>query len=115
MLPKELLPANYENLIRIAEKLDEWSAGGASRPEEAFGVALDMMNRDQGKDKIIIFVADGIGFDAPMRKVIAEKNPGGNIRIHCVSWGATQEATKPLREIAEENGGKFIDVNPDDL
>ena len=112
-----LLPATAENKGKAAEALKGVDAKGLTDPIPALSRALDVLaEANQPGGKVLYLLTDSQFPDA--QKVIdlcAKHNPKKDVQIFTILYGdRSKEAEATLKKIAEDNGGKYKFVSPDE-
>lgn len=116
--PRGLVPATDNNKLRCGRWLDEIVPCGQTDPIPALERAFDVLSHaDSPKGKLIYLLTDGAFPDnEKVLELIRSKNSDRSIRIctFLYSEDREEEAVRVLMLIAEENGGTFCWVNPEE-
>ena len=115
--PANLVVATSPNKNRFSEFFAAVVPHGSDSPLAAVEMAI------QEQPDVIYLLTDSLDESDKVAKRIRELNPDRKIRINTIAFLNNDEIKhhvdvsfkEGLKQIAEENGGTFNDVNPDDL
>lgn len=112
-----LVPASEESKLRIVPWLDQVLAIGQTDPIPALRRAFEVLSHANAKKgKMIYLLTDGVfPNNAEVLKFIRSRNKSNEVHINTYLYGHYEdEAVEVLTLIAEENGGSFIKIDPEE-
>jgi hypothetical protein len=114
---KKLIPATDENKKDIAEFIKGIPSHGQTQPAPAVERAFDVLDEASRArpGKLIYLLTDGDFKDekgtndnAAVLKILSERNANKDVVIHTILFGKlSADGEKLLKQIAQENGGKY--------
>jgi hypothetical protein len=116
--PRRVVAANGTNKREAAKFLEDIIAEGKSNPMPALERAFEVLqtNTMPGKGKVILLLTDGV-FTVKNEEVvqfIRSRNKNKGVVINTYLYGhAPEEAATVMKQIAQENGGKYKFVEGD--
>lgn len=116
--PGRLAPADDNQKVAVAEFLDPFRAQGRTDPLPALNRAFDVLDKadPEPPGKIILLVTCGMPA-APdkLLQLARERNAKQEVIIHTFMVGPRQaKAEAMFKRLAEENGGRYRYVSPDE-
>lgn len=105
VFPAQLTPAKNTSQLLLNQKLDELFARGAISARPAFAVAL------QAKPDLLIMVAHFLPSSAEMKQVAQQVRNAG-VRLDVVLLDNSDD---DLKKLAQDTGGKYVEVSSGDL
>ena len=115
--PRAMTPATDKAKVALVKFIEPVRASGKTDPIPAINRAFDALGRgSSGKVAIIHLLTDGVFPDNDaVLKTIRRRNPGGRIQINTILYGNRPPvAEKVMSRIADENGGKYRFISPDE-
>jgi len=108
MPTRRLVPATERNKRRAFTFIDEVIARGETDPSRGFERAF------AAQPGVIYFLTDG-EFDKAVVGQVRGLNAGGKVAVHTIQFLYTGQAETLLRQIAKENGGRYMFISEADL
>jgi uncharacterized protein with von Willebrand factor type A (vWA) domain len=115
--PMALTPPTDQYKIALANFLETVKAESTTNPVKAINRAFTVLSRANKKQgKIIYMLTDGAFPDNnAVISAIRERNAKGDVLIHTFLYGWKPPiAEQVMKKIADENGGKYRYVSPDE-
>lgn len=116
--PRKLVPATDTSKMEFAGWLEEICSCGQTDPIPAIRRAFEVLSKADAKKhgKLIYLVTDGpFANNRELLELIRSANKNKEVQINTYLYGGREEeAVNVLMLIAEENGGTFMHVEPEE-